>query len=226
MFYSEKLVNRDAIRTYLNFLFSGLTGIITLQGVGEKGTEREGIFREQIFLDLKTGYMDEAIRHVCRWSALHVASYILPATLKERSDEEWAIDLFSAVTLDIDDGDTYEKLLGLAKYVGVPTMVVCSGGRNKTGHCKFHCYWGLERPARDIKVITSIRREWSERVGGDTALSKPNQLMRIPGSVYGRNGIFVPVSIFSFLESDQWQGTVLPTRCNFTAQDLLGAPPR
>src|SRR5262245_39433075 len=105
-----ELLNPGASRIYLDFLFARQTGIVNLRFIPEKGTSAEGGRINNIFLALEPGWIDSAIEHITRASAQHYASYVLPATLKDRSGKEEALDQFTTIPLDIDCGDTSKKL--------------------------------------------------------------------------------------------------------------------
>src|SRR5262245_25415783 len=105
-----QLLNCEASRIYLDFMFAQQTGIVNLRFIPEKGTPAEGGRINNIFLMLEPGWIDSAIEHITRASSQHYASYVLPATLKDRSGKEEALDQFTTIPLDIDCGDTSKKL--------------------------------------------------------------------------------------------------------------------
>ena len=112
-----------------NFAYS-----IVLRGLGEKGTDGEGVFNEaEVLPPVTDGTVDAVLAHVTRWSAHHRASFIVPAlvapsALSDKKATEERILQFTTLVVDIDKGDTAGRLAHAVKYMGVPSMVVESGG--------------------------------------------------------------------------------------------------
>jgi hypothetical protein len=77
------------VDSYLSVVFGSCPnqGFVNLRGIGEKGTPQEGVFREDIFIDLAAiGGKPEALvaevsRHVTRWNENGIGSFIVPAIL-------------------------------------------------------------------------------------------------------------------------------------------------
>ena len=51
--------------------------VISLLGIGEKGTDREGVFRERQIV--APGFIGSAHSHLKRWAQWHVAGFAVPA---------------------------------------------------------------------------------------------------------------------------------------------------
>ena len=80
-------IDRNAIAKHLELLFGKKAkGFVCLRGIGEKGTEREGIFREDIFLEPSAlgwdNFVGSVFNHAFRWGSHNVATFIVPCTLK------------------------------------------------------------------------------------------------------------------------------------------------
>jgi hypothetical protein len=117
---------------HLKILFGKLpkSGFICVRGIGEKGTDGEGVFRDDKFIDLSAGLdvQGEVVRHVERWSEHGRASFIVPAILSSDRGTSENVREFHSVVVDLDSGDIDAKHAFLAKTMGEPTAVVMSGG--------------------------------------------------------------------------------------------------
>ncbi|MEJ0070744.1 MAG: hypothetical protein WDO24_20700 [Pseudomonadota bacterium] len=128
--------------------------MISLRGIGEKGTEQEGKFREPIWImpnDEKPALT--IARHAARWAQYHVACFMIPAVIKagaviENNAKEHHVAEFTTLLVDLDMGDTDAKLAYLEQRMGAASMVVYSGGITDTGQPKRHAYWKLREPHR------------------------------------------------------------------------------
>ena len=100
---SEQLsVDNGAIASHLKLLFGKKAkGFVCLRGIGEKGTEREGIFREDIFLEPAAlgwdSFVGSVISHAKRWGSHNVATFIVPCTLKAERGTAENCDVFKTV---------------------------------------------------------------------------------------------------------------------------------
>jgi P4 family phage/plasmid primase-like protien len=67
---------------------------------------------------------------------------------------------------------------------------VASGGRTAEGQEKVHLYWRLKRPSFDAEVaqVCAIRHEIAAKVGGDPSFASAHQPIRVPGSIYRKDG--------------------------------------
>ena len=178
---------------------------ICLRGIGEKGTEREGVFKEDIFLHpfSDPAWAYHAIGHIKRWSEHGIASFVVPGVLKEARGSAEAVCKFATVIVDIDSGDTDSKLQHAEKYLGVPSMVIESGGTTEEGFPKVHAYWRIP-PTNDIASVVKIRHAIAIAVGGDPQFGlgvpsnpygRAHQPVRIAGSLNCKSGGRRPVSI-------------------------------
>lgn len=197
------VVARGDIENYLDMLFGYVDfageqqGCIVARGVGEKGTPQEGVFRENegIRGDLGREFIIEKIVGAAeRWANHRIASFIIPAVMdlscleKGKAGDE-ATKWFTTLVVDIDKGDTDEKLKHAIRHLGQPSMVVGSGGTTDTGHPKRHLYWRLQEPSDKIELIAKSRKTLALKLGGDTSFGRMPQVIRIPGSIYGKNNV-------------------------------------
>lgn len=202
---AERLgVSRADIENYLDMLFgyadftTAHQGCIVIRGVGEKGTQQEGVFSENEFIrgDLGREYIvEKTIGAAERWANHRVASFVIPAVMDLRCLEreikpgDEAVKWFTTLVVDIDKGDTDGKLQHATRHLGPPSLVVSSGGTTETGQPKRHLYWRLQEPSDKIELIAKSRKTLALKLGGDTSFGRMPQVIRIPGSVYGKNNI-------------------------------------
>jgi hypothetical protein len=57
--------------------------------------------------------------------------------------------MFTTVVADFDAGNTDERIAWVAEHIGVPDLVVESGGTTEAGTPKRHAWWKIE-PTADI----------------------------------------------------------------------------
>ncbi len=200
--------NRTDLAAYLDMVFGYVDQAddsqtcIALRGTGEKGTPKEGVFIEPIIVPGIEGQfdIDRIFGHVQRWSQHGAASFIVPAamdlaTLRDHKATEDRVRLLTTIVVDIDKGDTGARLAHATKHLGQPTMVVHSGGTTETGAPKLHVYWRLTEPSDRVAVIAAARKVLALKLGGDPAFGRSTQVIRLPGSVYGKNGVAKPCAI-------------------------------
>lgn len=214
-----KIVDDEVVQDYLETLFSQVMWkphhFICLRGIGEKGTIKEGgngvdPFREDHFIQPGLNrisddeLVQEATRHVRRWSQYHVATFIVPAVLKEARGHAESVGLMTAAVVDLDSGDTYAKAAWLEQHVGTPTMAVASGGTTDAGTPKLHLYWVFEEAVADVPAVVEVRHQLALKVGGDLAFGRgtdrnpygrAHQPIRVPGSVHAKGGSAKPVAM-------------------------------
>lgn len=200
-------IDPQAIRTHLSVIFGKLpkAGFICVRGIGEKGTDGEGEFRDDKFINLAESPdpAAEIERHVRRWSEHSRASFIVPAILSaDRGTSENVAD-FRSVLVDLDSGDIADKQAFLEKAMGAATAVVYSGGE-VDGQPKRHLYWTLNDPCRDVGEVVRLRDEIARKGGGDiqfglgvegNPFGRAHQPVRIAGSVHSKNNVRKPVRI-------------------------------
>lgn len=166
--------------------------IISLLGVGEKGTSQEGVFRDRELVS--PGFMGAMHGHLKRWAQHHVAGFIVPAVLRAEAHAGkggGALDKVAALTaiiLDLDSGDVTAKAKYVTDRLGKPSMVVASGGKTDEGKFKAHLYWLLSEPSEEVERVAALRKLLAAKVGGDQSFGRATQVVRVPGSVHAKNG--------------------------------------
>ena len=204
-----KYVDRSQNKAYLNLLFGDLPtpfqGHICFRGIGEKGTPQEGVFRENGFFIPGVDH-DKLFTAIDRYAQYQVAAFIVPAVLKCESGRAEDVGIFTVLLTDLDTGDTDQKLQFLTKHLGVPSMVICSGGKTDLGTDKYHVYYKLSQPSSDISRIVRLRDSIARKVGGDVQFGlgvasnpygRSHQPIRIAGTCHGKNGVYRMVTIQS-----------------------------
>ena len=189
------LYDSAQVEEYLSMLFRNvdwLDGeVISLLGIGEKGTAQEGIFRDRIIIP--PGFLGLSHGHLKRWAEHHVAGFIVPAVLKPAAKEKGDVTLdkvaaLTAIILDIDSGDVSAKAAFVAERLGEPTMTVSSGGKTDTGQTKLHLYWLFNEPCENVERVAALRKQLAAKVGGDQSFGRATQVIRVPGSVHAKHG--------------------------------------
>ena len=114
-------VDMAVVKEFTTTLFAGWDwakrgGTIALRGIGEKGTDKDGRFREPKFIDPRSVFGFSQIEtHLKRWGDNGVAAFILPGIVADAAAEDGhatdeRIRAFTAIALDIDSGNVAEKL--------------------------------------------------------------------------------------------------------------------
>jgi hypothetical protein len=202
--------NQTDITNHLYVIFGIIpdSGWVNVRGIGEKGTDKEGIFREDKFIDLAAGQqpqalIDEVTRHVERWSGNGIGCFIVPAILSEPQGTSKNVQSFRSVVVDLDSGDIDAKVEFLCSRVGNPTAIVCSGG-DVDGMLKRHLWWTLSEHTHDVADMVKLRHELALRAGGDlqfgmgvdsNPFGRAHQPVRIAGSIHNKNGRPKPVTL-------------------------------
>ena len=199
--------DRDQIAAYLDMLFGYVDfqdgDEIRLRGLGEKGTDREGEFREVIpIYPLTTRDPPGVVQiHASRWNAHHIGAFLVPAVM-HGGDKEENVRLFTTLVVDLDTGDTFEKLKHIQMNIGPCSMEVYSGGVTETGHHKVHAYWRLNEPTANVKLVGELRDMLALKVGDDPSFKRITQVIRIPGTTHGKNGQQAQCRIANIMHSE------------------------
>jgi hypothetical protein len=191
------LINVDAAAAFFNALFGqyelpdGATGAFAVRGVGEKDTPAEGALRSSEWLlgDLKENLREKLLR----WASNNGGAFVVPAFVRAVEDKpnihEEDVVAFTSILVDIDKGDPVAALKHVVPFMGVPSIVVESGGRTEQGKPKLHAYWLFSEPATDVQEIAVARELLAMKLGGDPSFGRVPQIIRIPGSVHLKGGV-------------------------------------
>jgi hypothetical protein len=208
-------IDHAAIEQHLDILFGkDADGFVCLRGIGEKGTPREGVFREDIFLEpSRMGwdkFVSSIIFHATRWGQHDVATFVVPCTLKADRGTAENCHTFRTLCADFDTGDTDAKLEWIARECGPPNLVVLSGGTTEEGKPKRHVYWSVT-PTQDVAGIVSVRDAIARKAGADiqfglgvesNPFGRAHQPIRLAGSIHGKNAVRRAVIIESETHND------------------------
>ena len=225
------LYDSAQVEEFLNMLFRNvdwLDGeVISLLGIGEKGTAQEGVFRDRQIIP--PGFMGLAHGHLKRWAEHHVAGFIVPAVLKPAAKEKGDVTLdkvaaLTAIILDIDSGDVPAKLAFVVERLGQPTMTVASGGTTAEGATKIHAYWLFNKPCEDVERVAALRKQLAAKVGGDQSFGRATQVIRVPGSVHAKNGKAALCSILARSTAEYSLDELADTIENMSPMPGLPAP--
>ena len=214
---TESLAHFDEsqVREHLSFIFGNVDfqpgAYVCLRGIGEKGTAQEGAFREEFFFEPATdqNWVNAAVEHCRRWGQHAVASFIVPCVLKAPKATSLNVSQFTTVVADFDAGNTDERIAWVAEHIGVPDLVVESGGTTEAGTPKRHAWWKIE-PTADIEGVINLRHAIAEKAGGDLMLGRgvksnpfgrSHQPVRIAGTIHGKGGTAKPCRV-------EWSGEI------------------
>lgn len=188
------LYDKAAVENYFKHLFRNVDWeegqLVSILGIGEKGTDQEGKFRERKIV--APAFIGAVHAHLQRWAAHEVAGFAVPAVLRAEAAEAGDVTLdkvaaLTALLLDIDSGDTEAKRKWISERLGDPTMVVASGGTTDEGTPKLHLYWLFDEPCEDVERVAAVRKTLAAKVGGDQAFGRATQVVRIAGTVHAKN---------------------------------------
>jgi len=203
------LYDQAQVEEYLSTIFRHVDWepgqLISLLGIGEKGTDREGVFRERQIIP--PGFIGVAHAHLRRWAQWHAASFAVPAVLHASAQEKGDVKLeqiaaLTAIILDLDSGDIPAKVAFVTARLGPPTMTIASGGVTDGGAAKVHLYWLLDEPSEEVDRVAALRKLLAAKVGGDQSFGRATQVIRVPGSVHAKNGVPSLCSILSRTKAD------------------------
>ena len=179
---------------YLAMLFRNVDWqegqVISVLGIGEKGTPQEGVFRERQIVP--PAFVGLAHKHLKRWAGHEVAGFIVPAVLHAAAQDKGDVTLdkvaaLTAIVLDIDSGDVSAKAKLVTEPLGKPSMTVASGGMTEEGKLKAHLYWLFNEPCEDVERVAALRKTLAAKTGGDQSFGRATQVVRVPGSVHAKH---------------------------------------
>lgn len=189
------LVDLETVQRYLNALFGYVDfephQAISLRPIGEKGTPKYGA---PVEVDYCQPAIDDAgawvAQSLLRFARHDLAGFIIPAVLGGGGGGAADIELFTSILVDIDTGDADAKQAYVEGALGPASIVVWSGGTTfETGQRKRHLYWLLTEPTGEIERVAGLRLMLAEKIGADVSIGRAHQPIRIPGSVYCKDGM-------------------------------------
>ncbi len=180
----------EDIRIFSHVVFGGSSGLIPCRSFQEKGSNKI-ITPRNIWVKANDDMAINIYEFAIMADKAGSGCYVIPATVINRGHAK-AKDIKQMQTLliDIDDGDTEEKLQILTKSIGKPTLIVESGGITKEGNAKLHIYWQLRKKVtgNNLKKLLELRHKIAIFARGDTHFKSAHQPIRVAGSVYHKKG--------------------------------------
>jgi CheY-like chemotaxis protein len=104
---------------------------------------------------------------------------------------EGDVHSFTSVCLDLDNPDTAEDSLVKLEYALGPAGIIVES--SATG--KLHAYWLLDEPAEDVQRVARMRHLLALKSGGDPSFQRVPQVIRLPGTMHGKDGVLTPVRL-------------------------------
>jgi len=174
-------------------LHAGLAGWLPVRLVPER--TRGGVV--QVAWCCMQGGAQQLLEAVARSEDEGRACFVQSSTVRA-SGVASATDVIAMGYIVVDlDGTRIEEALGRLHDIGLPSMVVRSGGVNAQGERKRHVYFKVERAdAHEVGRLTHLRALLAAKVGGDSSFKRNTQLIRVAGSTHYKQGA-VPVEIES-----------------------------
>jgi hypothetical protein len=188
----------EQLKVFLDVVFSYCEGLIPVRGFVDKGQDLDDRPNNNIWIEADAQAIDKLVTFV-NWawregSAVYVVPGTVAATGQAKAEE---VIQMQTVVVDLDDGDIAAKYEHLVDHLGLPTLVVESGGRTKEGQPKLHVWWKLTEPAtdEDIQTVCRLRADIARKIGGDWHFRSAHQPIRVAGSVYHKGGFRRAVTI-------------------------------
>lgn len=127
---------------------------------------------------------------------LGVGLFMAPALLDDRKATDASVKRLVTVCADFDTGNPQANLDALCKRLrSRPTILARSGGITQEGYYKLHAHWRLDEPCDEPWKIAYIREQIAKLHGADSSFKRIPQIIRIPGSLYDKDGRWATVEI-------------------------------
>ena len=178
------------IALFAETVFGWCDGFIPLRGIAEKGLDRQPA-PENTWCPADQDAGRSLAQFAQRVLETGHAAYVIPGTVAAKGQARAADVLqMQAVVVDLDDGDIAAVSAHLQQHLGQPTLVVESGGRTSDGQPKLHLWWKLTEAVTgpDVADLCRLRGDVALKVGGDRHFASAHQPIRVPGTVYRKNG--------------------------------------
>ena len=185
------------IAQFMDVVFGYADGLIPVRSFIDKGQGIDGR-PHNIWIDADRTAVEKMATFAAWASREGAAVYVIPGTVAAPGQAKAAEILqMQAVVVDIDNGDIAAKRAHLERHLGLPTMVVESGGITPEGQRKCHVWWKLSEPADgdDIRRVCRLRGDIAAKAGGDMHFRSAHQPIRVAGSVHYKNGLQTQVRI-------------------------------
>lgn len=197
---SKPVSSQDALLTFMHVVFGYLDGFIPMRSFVEKGNKNSKP-PSNTWVKADDEMIEAALSFANLANQGQSAFYVIPGVVANSGEASSAhVKQMQVLLIDIDDGDTKDKLLKLSAVLGEPTLVVESGGVTEEGSAKLHVYWQLVKGVGgdDLKALLNLRYQIALSFGGDTHFKSAHQPIRVAGSVYHKNAVSKLVKIRSY----------------------------
>jgi len=180
----------NELELYYDTVFSYCEGFIAVRGFDESGEDTP--FTN--WVENKFDTVQENINSInSSITYTHKSQYsclCIPCTVHERGEGS-AVNIYQTqvIVADIDSGDINSKLEHAKNYIGLPSLVIASGGITPEGQNKIHVYWKLDEAIEkeDLEVVKKHRLMLAKKIGADEHFGSMHQPIRIAGSFYHKN---------------------------------------
>lgn len=110
---------------------------------------------------------------------------ILPCTTSQSKATKSYIKGSQVLIIDIDDGNTEEKLKELTARFGEPTAIIKSGGITHGGFNKLHVYYKFNEFLKgdNFDELMELRKNIAKVIGADTHFKLSTQVIRLIGTI-------------------------------------------
>lgn len=129
-----------------------------------------------------------------------LGTFLSPAVCTDRRATDASVEYLTTICIDLDTGDTEKKLQALVNHIGRATFVVRSGGTTDQGFPKLHIHYVLDEPCAEPWKVAYIREQLAMRVGGDLSFKRIPQIIRVPGTLYDKEGKYCTVELVEYNE--------------------------
>lgn len=185
------IISKDALQTYFHVVFSYCSGFIPCRSFAEKGTGMDDVKPINRWVIADDNAVGNALKFATIADKSKMGFFIIPGTV-EKVGQARSSDILQMQTLliDIDTGNTEEKLVLLTENIGTPTLIVESGGITAEGYKKLHLYWQLSKTVtgEEIQKLIELRYRIALAAGGDEHFKSAHQPIRVAGSIYHKGG--------------------------------------
>jgi len=184
---------RSEIQVFFSVLFGYCDGLIPCRSFPEKDNNckvsNTSYTRppRNIWIKADDAMVSNAYDFAKLANAAGTGCYVIPGTVAKAGQAK-SIDILQMQTLliDIDNGNTEEKLQILKESLREPTLIVKSGGITDCQNKKLHIYWQLTKAVQgeELQQLLQLRYKIAVAVGGDLHFKSAHQPIRVAGSIY------------------------------------------
>lgn len=186
------VVDRGQIALFTTTIFkhAPASTFLPLSTFYDKGERRDGVPWRVEWLACDVARVIERAAVRAQMSADHPARVVFapPLATFVTPDKATAANLAAAFAISVEcDADAPQSVARLTSIIGMPTMVVASGGINidpQTGAItdRLHAHWRLSKPATTATDLVLARRLACALAGSDATSINPVHPMRWAGS--------------------------------------------